>query len=86
MFTVVPASKDRSKVSPAGTVNALMFTVVHLTAAETSLKDEIIPVHAVLVAAALTVTTIKQAASKVLNVEENIVNSQWESSMGMKVS
>lgn len=44
-LTVVPCSKSRLKVSPAGTVNALMFTVVHCTAAFTSLSDEIVPTH-----------------------------------------
>ena len=45
MLTVVPDARARLKVCPAGTVNELMFTVVHLTAAETSLIDEIVPVH-----------------------------------------
>jgi hypothetical protein len=46
IFTVVPSSKLRSNVSPAGTVNELMFTVVHLTALETSDMEEMVPVQA----------------------------------------
>ena len=45
MLTVVPSAKSRLNVSPAGTVNELMFTVVHLTAADTSDIDEMVPVH-----------------------------------------
>lgn len=46
MFTVVPSARSRLNVSPAGTVKELMFTVVHLTAEETSSMDEMVPVHA----------------------------------------
>lgn len=46
MFTVVLSSRSKLNVSPAGTVNELMFTVVHLTAEETSSMDEMVPVHA----------------------------------------
>ncbi len=47
MFTVVPVARSRLNVSPAGTVNELMFTVVHLTASSTSSNDEIVPVQSV---------------------------------------
>ena len=46
MLTVVPSARARLSVLPAGTVNELMFTVVHLTASETSSSDEIVPTHA----------------------------------------
>ncbi len=46
-LTVVPSARLKSNVLPAGTVNAFMFTVVHLTAAETSSSDEIVPVQSV---------------------------------------
>lgn len=42
-LTVVPAARERSKVLPAGTMKELMLTVVHLTAAATSSKDEMVP-------------------------------------------
>ena len=47
MLTVAPVASLRARVSPAGTVNELMLTVVHLTASSTSSKDEIVPVHGV---------------------------------------
>ncbi len=37
---------------PAGTVNALMTTVLHFTAAETSSREAMVPVHALAVGAA----------------------------------
>lgn len=42
---VVPSSKSRSKVPPAGTVNALVSTVVHLTASSTSSRLLMVPVQ-----------------------------------------
>ena len=42
-MTVVPSSSVSINVLPAGTVNGLIFTVVHLTALLTSFKDEIVP-------------------------------------------
>ena len=54
MLTVVPSARARLNVSPAGTVNELMFTVVHLTAAATSSRDEIVPVQSVAAGAART--------------------------------
>ena len=48
MLTTELSASSRLNVSPAGTVNELMFTVVHLTALETSDKDEIVPVQGVL--------------------------------------
>jgi hypothetical protein len=47
MFTVVPSIRSSVKVSPAGTVNELIVTVVHSTALATSLIDEIVPAHSV---------------------------------------
>lgn len=44
-FTVVPVSSLSVKPSPAGTVKLLRFTVVHLTAVDTSSSEEIVPVH-----------------------------------------
>ena len=44
---MVPVSSLSSNVLPAGTVNPLMFTVVHLTAAETSSSEEMVPVQSV---------------------------------------
>lgn len=78
MLTVEPWSKSRLKVCPAGTVNALMLTVVHLTALVTSLMDEIVPVHAVLLGAALVTTTKAQAAKRLLKVAENILYDRRE--------
>ena len=52
MFTVVPSANLRSNVLPAGTVKELMFTVVHLTAAETSSRDEMVPVQSLAAGAA----------------------------------
>lgn len=48
MFTVVPSSSSRLKVCPAGTVNSWMLIVVHFTADETSSKEAIVPVQALL--------------------------------------
>ena len=53
MFTVVPSANLRSNVLPAGTVKELMFTVVHLTAAETSSRDEMVPVQSLAAGAAM---------------------------------
>ena len=46
MVTVEPDARSSSNVSPAGTVKPLMTTVVHLTASETSSREEMVPVHA----------------------------------------
>jgi hypothetical protein len=56
MLTVVPARRLMSNVFPAGTVNELMLTVVHLTAAATSSSDAIVPVHAASARAVMTST------------------------------
>ena len=50
MFTVAPDCSKRLKFLPAGTVKELMFTVAHLTASETSSREEIVPVQAVVAA------------------------------------
>lgn len=55
MLTVVPSARGRLKVWPAGTVKALMFTVLHLTALVTSERDEMVPVQDALDAGAATV-------------------------------
>ena len=52
MLTVVPSARSSSKVSPAGTVNELIFTVVHLTALETSDIEEMVPVQELALGAA----------------------------------
>ena len=64
MLTVVPSARERSNVFPAGTVNELMFTVVHLTAAETSSKDEMVPVQSVAAGAAVTTDTSARTAAR----------------------
>lgn len=65
MFTVVPVARSRLNVSPAGTVKELMFTVVHLTAAATSSKDEIVPVQSLAVGEAQTTwATARRAARR----------------------
>ena len=46
MVTVEPDARSSSNVLPAGTVKPLMTTVVHLTALETSSREEMVPVHA----------------------------------------
>ena len=46
MVTVEPDARSSSNVSPAGTVKPLMTIVVHLTASETSSREEMVPVHA----------------------------------------
>ena len=48
MLTVVPSSRFNANVLPAGTVNELIFTVVHWTALVTSSKDEIVPTQLLL--------------------------------------
>ena len=50
---MVPVNRSREKVSPAGTVNELIFTVVHLTAEPTSPSDEISPIQLLLSAVGL---------------------------------
>jgi hypothetical protein len=57
MVIDVPARTDSENVWPAGTVNALMTIVVHLTAAATSLRLDIVPVHRLAREAALTTLT-----------------------------
>lgn len=52
MFTVVSSAKSSSNVSPAGTVNELMLTVVHFTASATSDIEEMVPVQEVALGAA----------------------------------
>lgn len=42
----MPDTRDSEKVSPAGTVNALILTVVHSTASLTSLMEEMVPTQA----------------------------------------
>lgn len=51
-MTVVPSARSNSNVSPAGTVNELIFTVVHLTALDTSDIEEMVPVHELALGAA----------------------------------
>ena len=72
MLTVVPSRRDREKVSPAGTVNPLMFTVVHLTALETSLMDEIVPVQSLVEGAAMMAWA--SARSAVMRRKEDMVS------------
>ena len=45
MLTVVPSARSRLNVSPAGTVNELMTTVVHFTASSTSSREAMVPVQ-----------------------------------------
>lgn len=45
MLTVVPDASSRLNVSPAGTVNEFILTVVHLTASDTSSSEDIVPVQ-----------------------------------------
>ena len=45
MFTVVPERRVRANDDPAGTVKPLTLIVVHLTAADTSERDEMVPVQ-----------------------------------------
>lgn len=59
-FTVVPSNRLREKVSPAGTVNELILTVVHLTAELTSLSDEISPTQLLLVEEGLAAENVKR--------------------------
>jgi len=60
----VPWSSVSENVSPAGTVNELMFTVVHLTALLTSFKEEIVPTQLLLAAEAPAVTIAKEIKVK----------------------
>ena len=46
MVTVEPDARSSSNVLPAGTVKPLITTVVHLTASETSSREDMVPVHA----------------------------------------
>lgn len=70
-FTVVPVNRLREKVLPAGTVNELMFTVVHLTAELTSLSDEISPTQLLLSEAGLAAENVKRETRV---SQKNIVN------------
>lgn len=54
IFTVVPVSKARLNVTPAGTVNELTLIVVHVMASATSSNDEIVPVQLLPLGAAVT--------------------------------
>lgn len=69
MFTVVPSARSRLKVSPAGTVNELMLTVVHSTASSTSSREEMVPVQAV---PCLVPRIQGMAAAKITNAALNI--------------
>jgi hypothetical protein len=60
MLTVVPASRSNTNVLPAGTMNPLMFTVVHLTALLTSFKDEIVPTQLPLAVGVVAMTVVKE--------------------------
>ena len=71
MLTVVPSAKSRLNVSPAGTVNELMFTVVHFTAAATSSRDEIVPVQSVAAGAATMNGTNARSAANFMAEEED---------------
>lgn len=62
MVTVEPDAKLRLSVSPAGTVKLLMTTVVHLTASDTSSKEEMVPVQSEAAGAALAAITMKERA------------------------
>ena len=79
MLTVVPSRRDREKVSPAGTVNPLMFTVVHLTASSTSSRDEIVPVQSVAAGAPRTACATARSAARRRN-EDTIVSAEEQTS------
>lgn len=64
MVTVVPSRRGRSNVLPAGTVNALMTTVLHFTAAETSSREAMVPVQALAAGAAAMKGTNARSATK----------------------
>ena len=53
MFTVVPVCRARLNVTPGGTVNELMLMVAHSMASSTSSNDEIVPVQALPLGAAV---------------------------------
>ncbi len=73
MLTVVPVPSLRSKVSPAGTVNELMFTVAHLTASSTSSRDEIVPTQSCGVDAAVAGTaTMARARTRRVARRRNV--------------
>ncbi len=60
-----PDARSNSNVLPAGTVNELMFTVVHLTAAATSSSEEMVPVQSVAAGAAtMNGTNARRAARR----------------------
>ena len=46
MLTVVPSNKERLRPEPPGTVNPLRLIILHLTAAEMSLRELMVPVQA----------------------------------------
>jgi hypothetical protein len=60
MLTVVPARRFSANVLPAGTMNPLMLTVVHLTALLTSFKDEIVPTQLLLATGVVAMTVVKE--------------------------
>lgn len=64
MLTVVPVAKSRLSVSPAGTVNELMTTVVHLTASSTSSKEAMVPVQSLAAGAATTTPAKTRSAAR----------------------
>ena len=46
MLTVVPSNKERLRPEPPGIVNPLRLIILHLTAAEMSLRELMVPVQA----------------------------------------